>query len=54
MQNANAGDPEFEKINQSFFTVETIGTWHRHFDNLDDLIEHEQKTLTVLENKVSQ
>lgn len=54
MQNANARDPEFEKINQSFFTVETIGTWHRHFDNLDDLIEHQQKILQILEEKVSE
>jgi len=49
IQNTSARTPEFEKINQSFFTLETIGIWHRHFNNIDQLIEHEQRILTRLE-----
>jgi hypothetical protein len=36
------------QTNERFLTIETIGSWHRQFTGLDELVRHEEQVLEEL------
>ena len=37
--------PELDKLSSQFYSIDTIGTWHRHFTSLPELVRHNEKIL---------
>jgi arylsulfatase A-like enzyme len=39
-------------LNRQFHTIETMGTWHRHFKSVEALISHQEDVLTAMKNMI--
>jgi hypothetical protein len=40
--------PEFQRLNQEFYTIEGIGSWHRRFSHQDEVVLHNEQIMQEL------
>jgi len=39
-------------LNRDFYTIETIGSWHRHFESIEELISHQEDVLAAMKKMI--